>query len=106
VIGSTTGEDVLDAVHESGRLPDLLIVDYRLGNGENGMDVAQRLRSELDPEIPAILVTGSITPDLGEQARQRNFEFMLKPVLPEKLRACILTALGHGLPAAQTASAG
>lgn len=98
VIGSTSGDDVLDAVLAQGRLPDLLIVDYRLGNGENGIEVAQRLRQELDPEIPAILVTGSITPDLGDQARQNRFEFMLKPVLPDHLRACILSTLGHGLP--------
>jgi CheY-like chemotaxis protein len=89
VIGSTTGDEVLGAVHELGRLPDLLIVDFRLGNSENGIEVAQRLRQELDPEIPAILVTGSITPDLNDQARLNKFEFMLKPVLPEHLRACI-----------------
>ena len=106
VIGSTTGDDVLDAVHASARLPDLLIVDYRLGSGENGIQVAQRLREELDPEIPAILVTGSITPDLGDQARINKFEFMLKPVLPENLRACILATLGHGLPSAPISSAG
>lgn len=102
VIGATGSEGVLEAVHELGRLPDLLIVDYRLGNNENGIDVAQHLRSELDPEIPAILVTGSITPDLGGQAREHGFEFMLKPVLPDNLRTCILATLGHGLPVAQT----
>jgi len=99
VIGSTTGEDVLAAVHQAGRLPDLLIVDYRLGNSENGIQVAQRLRQELDPEIPAILVTGSITPDLGDQARTNHFEFLLKPVLPDYLHACILSTLAQGLPA-------
>jgi CheY-like chemotaxis protein len=104
VIGSTSGDDVLEAVHNAGRLPDLLIVDFRLGNSDNGIEVAQRLREELDPEIPAILVTGSITPDLGEQARARRFEFLLKPVLPDNLRACILSTLGHGLqPAAAVA---
>ncbi|HTD90602.1 MAG TPA: ATP-binding protein, partial [Burkholderiales bacterium] len=95
VIGSITGDDVLAAVHESGRMPDLMIVDFRLGNGENGIEVAQRLRQELDPEIPAILVTGSITPDLNDQARSNNFEFLLKPVLPENLRACILSTIGQ-----------
>jgi CheY-like chemotaxis protein len=95
VIGSTSGHDVIDAVHALGRLPDLLIVDYRLGNGDIGLDVARQLREELDPEIPAILVTGSITPELGEQARAAQFEFLLKPVLPEKLRASIYIALGQ-----------
>ena len=102
VIASTNGEDVLAAVHASARLPDLLIVDYRLGKSDTGIQVAQRLREELDPEIPAILVSGSITPDLGEQARTQRFEFLLKPVLPERLRACIYAALGHGVAGAQS----
>lgn len=106
VFGSTTGDDVVAAVHESGQLPDLLIVDYRLGNSENGIEVAQRLRQELDPEIPAILVTGSTTGDLSDQARANRFEFLLKPVLPDHLRACILSTLGQGLIGADIAKAG
>jgi signal transduction histidine kinase len=106
VFGSTTGDDVVAAVHQSGQLPDLLIVDYRLGNSENGIEVAQRLRQELDPEIPAILVTGSTTGDLSEQARAHRFEFLLKPVLPDNLRACILSTLGQGLMGADVAATG
>ncbi len=96
VIGSATGDDVLEAVYRTERMPDLLIVDYRLGDGENGIQVAQRLRQELDPEIRAILVTGSITPDLSNLARADNFEFLLKPVLPEDLRECIRATLARG----------
>lgn len=99
VIASTNGDDVLAAVHALARLPDLMIVDFRLGKSENGIQLAQRLRQELDPEIPAILISGSITPDLGEQARTQRFEFLLKPVMPEKLRACIYAALGQGAAA-------
>ncbi|MBI4192251.1 MAG: response regulator [Betaproteobacteria bacterium] len=93
VIGSTTGNDVVAAVHEAGKMPDLLIVDYRLGANENGIEVAQRIRHELDPEIPAILVTASITPDLDPQARAAGLEFMLKPVNPTTLRERIRAAL-------------
>ena len=74
-------------------MPDLLIVDHRLGAGEMGIEVAQRIRHALDPEIPAILVTGSITPDLAEQARAAGLDFMLKPVTPADLRERISTAL-------------
>jgi len=86
VLGSATGDDVVAAVHEAGRMPDLLIVDHRLGAGENGIEVAQRIRQALDPEIPAILVTGSITPDLAERARAMGLEFLLKPVMADDLR--------------------
>jgi two-component system, sensor histidine kinase len=94
VIGSTTGDDVLAAVHAAGKLPALLIVDHRLGTDENGIEVAQRIRRELDPEIPGILVTGSITPDLDAVARAANLEFLLKPVMAEKLRSLIAAMPG------------
>jgi signal transduction histidine kinase len=93
VIASISGRDVVDAVHNAGRLPDLLIVDYRLGIDENGIEVAQRIRRELDPEIAAILVTGSITTELTEQARAANLEFLLKPVNAVALRERITAAL-------------
>jgi len=86
VVGSTTGDDVVAEVHAVGRLPDLLIVDYRLGHSESGIELAQRLRQELDPEIPAILVTGSISAELAGRAQTAGLAFMLKPVIASALR--------------------
>ena len=94
VIGSLTGDDVVAAVHAAGKLPALLIVDHRLGTVENGIEVAQRIRRELDPEIPGILVTGSMTPDLDQLARAANLEFLLKPVMAEELRRRIAAVPG------------
>jgi signal transduction histidine kinase/ActR/RegA family two-component response regulator len=98
VIGSTTGDDVIAAVHACGKLPDLFIVDYRLGAQQTGIALVQRLRRELDPEIPALLVTGSVTPELAVQARAAGFEFLLKPVLADELRKRISAALKPNLP--------
>lgn len=89
VIGSTSGSDVVERVHQIGRLPDLIIADYRLGDGFTGTTVVEKLRTELDPEIPAILVTGSTTPERIEEAKMHGFHLLLKPVLPAKLRTLI-----------------
>src|SRR5579862_5328481 len=97
VIGSTSGDNVVAAVHASGRLPALLIVDHRLGTSETGIEVAQRIRRELDPEIPGILVTGSITPELDALARAANLDFLLKPVMAEELRRRIAAVPGLNL---------
>ncbi|MCC7487011.1 MAG: response regulator [Burkholderiales bacterium] len=93
VIASATGEDVVGAVHARGRMPDIIIADYRLGGGATGIEVTERLRRELDPEIPAILVTGSTAPELAQEARRGRCELLLKPVRAEKLRELIDAAL-------------
>ena len=89
VLGSSDGGDVMPQLEALGRLPDLLIVDYRLADGRLGTDVIDELRAALDPEIPAIVVTGSSTADLTERVRGRGDDLLLKPVLPADLRALI-----------------
>jgi signal transduction histidine kinase len=89
VIGSLTGDDVVDAVHAKERMPDLIVADFRLGGGAVGTDVIERLRRELDPEIPAILVTGSAAPERVSEADANRYDLLLKPVQPEKLRRLI-----------------
>ncbi len=99
VIDSASGDDLIAAVHAAGKMPDLLIIDYRLGARENGIELARRLRRALDPEIPAILVTGSITPELAAQARAAGLAFLLKPVMPNDLHGCIASVLDAAPPA-------
>jgi DNA-binding response OmpR family regulator len=66
-----------------------MIVDYRLDGELLGTDVIDELRSALDPEIPAIVVTGSSTSDLAARVRARGDDLLAKPVLPGDLRALI-----------------
>jgi two-component system, sensor histidine kinase len=87
VIGSLSGDEVIEAVHSKGRMPDLIIADYRLADGAIGTDVIDRLRRELDPEIPAILVTGSTGAERVSEADAKRYDLLLKPVNPETLRA-------------------
>jgi signal transduction histidine kinase len=89
VVGSLTGDDVVEAVHAKERMPDLIIADYRLGGGVVGTGVIERLRRELDPEIPAILVTGSTAPERVSEADASRYDLLLKPVQPETLRRLI-----------------
>jgi signal transduction histidine kinase len=88
-LGSSDGADLLPQLEALGRLPDLLIADYRLAGGRLGTEVIDELRAALDPEIPAIVVTGSSAPELVESIRGRGDDLLLKPVLPADLRAMI-----------------
>jgi signal transduction histidine kinase len=100
VIGSSDGADVMRELERLGRLPDLLIVDYRLEGDRLGTAVIDELRDALDPEIPAIVVTGSSTPELAEEIARRGDDLLAKPVLPADLRARIDARLRSAAPEA------
>jgi CheY-like chemotaxis protein len=89
VIGSETGTDVMPGIEEAGQLPDLIIADYRLGGGVVGTQVIDRLRQELDPEIPALLITGSTAAERIRESDLYGYQLLLKPVQPERLREAI-----------------
>jgi len=93
VIGSLTGDDVIEAVHARERMPDLIIADYRLAGGAVGTEVIERLRRELDPEIPAVVITGSAAPERVSEAGAGRHGLLIKPVQPDKLRELITQTL-------------
>ncbi len=75
--------------------PDLLIVDYRLPQGQTGIDALGLLRAHW-PErtLPAIMITGSSLGGHEDEAGKHDFHLLIKPVLPNKLRAMIGFKLG------------
>ena len=75
--------------------PDLLIVDYRLPQGRTGIDALTALRARWPGrKLPAIVVTGSSLGGHEDEAAKHDFHLMIKPVLPNKLRAMIAFKLG------------
>jgi signal transduction histidine kinase len=81
--------------HPTRTRPDLLIVDYRLPAGSTGLDALAVLRARWpEPVIPAIVVTGSSLGGHEDEATTHNFHLLIKPVLPNKLRAMIAFKLG------------
>lgn len=88
------------ADRESER-PDLLIVDYRLEQGHTGVEVIHGLRERFGRDVPAIMVTGSTMSGHEAEAAEHDFHLLIKPVVPNKLRAMIGFKLG-----VRTATAG
>ncbi|CAN5890555.1 hypothetical protein BH11PSE8_BH11PSE8_16640 [soil metagenome] len=74
--------------------PDLLIVDFRLENGQTGLEAIKALRARFGRSVPAILVTGSTMTGHEQDAQEHDFHLLIKPVVPNKLRAMIAFKLG------------
>jgi len=69
--------------------PDLVIADYRLGDGRTGIDAIVALRARWGAALPVIVVTGSAMTVHEDDAQRHGFHLLVKPVVPNKLRAMI-----------------
>ena len=75
--------------------PDLLLVDYRLPQARTGIEALVALRARWsDRKLPAILITGSSLGGHEDEAMTHDYHLLIKPVLPNKLRAMIAFKLG------------
>ena len=75
--------------------PDLALVDFRLPENLTGIDALQALRSHWSgTPLPAIMITGSSLGGHEDQALTHDYHLLIKPVLPNKLRAMIAFKLG------------
>ena len=70
--------------------PDLLLVDYRLPQGRTGIEALRLLRAHwAGHKLPAIVITGSSLGGHEDEAVTEDYHLLIKPVLPNKLRAMI-----------------
>jgi signal transduction histidine kinase/CheY-like chemotaxis protein len=84
-----SGAEMLDRIPTRSRRPDLIICDYRLRDGENGIGVIKRLQSNYDERVPAVLITGDTASDRLQEAQESGLVLLHKPVAEIKLRATV-----------------
>jgi signal transduction histidine kinase/CheY-like chemotaxis protein len=98
VVSASSCAEMLEYATAFITTPNLIISDYRLRNGEDGIVAIERLRSEFNSDIPAILITGDTAPDRIRDAVISDCFLMHKPVSDNRLRESIarLTAEAPG----------
>ena len=85
VFSAASGDDVVRILAAEQATPDVLIVDRRLEGVETGMDVIERVRDELNEDIPVIFMTGDVAVSPDEFAVTR-LKLLHKPVEPSLVR--------------------
>ena len=75
----------LAAIAESRTMPNGLLIDYHLDQG-NGIEAIVALREHCG-DLPAILITADRSPSVREQARAEGIQVLHKPIKPAALRA-------------------
>ena len=80
---------------DPGAAPALVIADYRLEDGATGAAAIAAVRQRFGAAVPAIVVTGSSMTGHDKEALEHDFHLLIKPVLPNKLRAMIAFKLSR-----------
>ena len=84
---------------KEGWVPDVIVSDYRLRGGENGIDTISAVRTACGQSIPACLLSGDTDPKLMREARAAGLALLHKPVRPAKLRSLVRGLADHRLQA-------
>ena len=92
VLLQSWGHEVVSVSSADGALisackPDVVIADYRLRDDRTGIEALQRIREHWGLPIPSLLVTGDTSPERLQEAQERGFALLHKPVAAGKLRA-------------------
>ena len=88
-LASSTREAMSALSNEQAWVPEIIVADQHLNNGERGTSVVGVLRQLTGRNIPAIIVTADPSERLWKIADQRQFDVMQKPVKPAQLRALL-----------------
>jgi len=81
------------AALEIGDAPvDLIIADYRLGDGVTGLDAIRSLSAVIGTPVPAIIITGDTSPARLRDVNASGALLLHKPIEVDELRDTIATA--------------
>jgi signal transduction histidine kinase len=89
VLEAASADEALTLSEQLGMAPDVVILDYHLGEGVTGLDALARLRSAFGPDLPAVLVTADRSRAVALEAERARAQLLTKPVAPAKLRSLL-----------------
>jgi len=89
-------EDLARQVDNFHADADLIIADYHLDNGCNGLDVVTTVNERRASSLPVLLITANYSNDLKLQVRELGHMLMHKPIRPMKLKTAMCHMLEHG----------
>ncbi|KAA0684246.1 PAS domain-containing protein [Roseomonas genomospecies 6] len=84
IAGST--DEAVAKVEADGRMPDVMLVDYRLREGRVGTEAVLSIRALAGWDVPAMILTGEAGPECETDAAAHGLEVVRKPVTPRQLR--------------------
>ena len=84
-VAAADGPEAFELAARGTLRPDVVVADYNLPAGLNGLQVAAALRATLHEEIPVIILTGDISTDTLREIARQGCLYLHKPVKAIKL---------------------
>lgn len=98
VCGAGDANAAMQLVETGALHPEILLTDYNLPNGMNGLDLVVRLRAMLGHNLPAIILTGDIATETMAKIASEGCVQLNKPVDSRELAMKIKQLLGQEEP--------
>jgi two-component system CheB/CheR fusion protein len=98
VAAAPDGVAALELVARGAIRPDLILADYNLPGGMDGLQIAARLREKLHQQIPVIILTGDISTGTLRDIAHRDCVQLSKPVKLQEMTQVIQRLLGAPTP--------
>lgn len=89
VLATASTRGALDLMLGVGTAPDIILADYQLDDGDDGVKAIRALRAAAGHDIPAIVITANRSKALLQLGEKVGFSVLTKPVQLSRLRALI-----------------
>ncbi|WP_448211812.1 hybrid sensor histidine kinase/response regulator [Colwellia sp. MEBiC06753] len=89
VLAATNQQSVIEQMADGDFQPAIIIADYHLDDGENGVDLVNELIQQFHWQAPCIICSADPSEPIRQHTSQSNFSFMRKPIKSLALKKAI-----------------
>ena len=86
---TTSTGDALERIRALDGVPNAIIADLHLDNGETGTEAVGLICSEIRSKVPAIIVTADYSAKAARDVSLLGYELLKKPVKPAEMRSLL-----------------
>ncbi len=94
VVSADSAANMIEQLDSMGEIVEMIISDFGLRGGVNGVEAIARIRQRWGAELPALLFTGDISKETHTLAKNAGLSILYKPVKAEALCEAVTNALG------------
>lgn len=91
VLTAASRQAALVQLRSGAERPNVILADYRLGEGVTGAEAIRQVNAELGVNVPGVILTGDTDPARLAEAQTSGYLLLHKPVDPEELRDTLAT---------------